>query len=859
MALTPGTTLGPYTITALLGRGGMGEVYRAEDSRLQRTVALKILSPELAAADRAGRFEQEARAASALNHPNILTIYDVGSDGDTPYFAMEWVDGRTLRELLNAGPIPLRRMIGLAHQIAEGLAKAHAAGVIHRDLKPENVMVTADGLAKIVDFGLAKVVATPTLPGDADPTVTRMGGTEPGLVMGTAGYMSPEQAAGRPVDYRSDQFALGLLIYEMATRTRPFRRPTTAQSLAATIEADPAPIETLNPDVPPHLGAIVARLLAKDPAERYESTRDLARDLKSLAQSGSDAVERANVPRGKTMTRWVTVAAAAALVIATAGAVSLWWTRTTLPAASVADPSHPLLVVRPFRNLSADPQHAYFAAGITEEIRGRLSQIASLRLLSRNALDAYKDDVARAIGELGVRHIVEGSVRVEGSRVRVSAELVDAAKQQTLWSEQFDHQLADVLGVQSEIAQQIARALGSNLSSSDRTRLARRPTENHDAYALYLKALQVTGSGRAADAEVTDFLRQAIALDPGFAGAHARLGFVLVTRAYYDDPSFIDQGIDAAQAALRIDPALPFAYFVLGTGYGMKGHVAQARQAFLRALELDPNNAGAMANFSIEELNNGRFDEALYWGRRNFELSGKRGNAFYHLAIPIVTIRADAESRVVLEEGERRAPGFSRVQMLLSMLELFEGQTDRAVARAAAMFERSPTNEEVRFYRADLAYVLDAPDLERWLAPLMELGAGNSLWVAPTVRMRYGYAVMKRGEVQRGASLVAEAERIARQKIDRGNESPALRVELAMGAALRNDADGTFEWLGRAFDSGYRDYSALERDPVLLARFGSDARFTALLERMRGEVVTQRQRARERGLLDFAPLLTPGK
>ena len=859
MALTPGTALGPYRITDLLGRGGMGEVYRAEDSRLQRTVALKILSPELATADRAGRFEQEARAASALNHPNILTIYDVGIDGGTPYFAMEWVDGRTLRELLNAGPIPVRRTIALAHQIAEGLAKAHAAGVIHRDLKPENVMVTADGLAKIVDFGLAKVGGAATLPGDADPTLTRIGGTEPGLVMGTAGYMSPEQAAGRPVDYRSDQFALGLLIYEMATRTRPFRRPTTAQSLAATIEADPAPIETLNPDVPPHLAAIVARLLAKDPSERYESTRDLARDLKSLLETGSRTVEHATVPRRTRGTRWVAVAAAAALVIAGAGAVSLWRTRTAPSAVSAPAPSHPLLVLRPFRNLSADPQQAYFAAGITEEIRGRLSQVASLRLLSRNALDAYKDDVPRAIRELGVQHIVEGSVRVEGSRVRVSAELVDAAKQQTLWSDQFDHQLADVLGVQSEIARQIARALGSNLSSADRTRLAKRPTENHDAYALYLKSLQVGGFDRAADAQAAGLLRQAIALDPGFAAAHARLGFVLVGRAYYDDPSFIDQGIDAAQAALRIDPALPFAYFVLGTGYGLKGYGAQARQAFLRALELDPNNAGAMANFSIEELNNGRFDEAVYWGRRNFELSGKRGNAFYHLAIPVVTIRADAESRVVLEEGESRAPAFSRVQMLLSMLELFEGRTDRAVARAVAMSERSPTDEEVRFYRADLAYLLDAPDLETWLAPLMERGAGNTLWVPVSVRMRYGYALIKRGEAQRGASLVAEAERVARQKIDRGNESPPLRVELAIAAALRNDADGTFEWLGRAFESGYRDYSALERDPILLARFGSDARFTTLLERMRGEVAAQRQRARDRGLLDFTPLLTPGR
>jgi serine/threonine protein kinase len=243
----------------------------------------------VATPDRIERFEQEARAASALNHPNILTIHDVGREGDTAYIAMEWVEGQTLRQLMRAGPFPMRRAISLTQQVADGLAQAHAAGIIHRDLKPENVMVTADGLAKIVDFGLAKLAAAGdrTVVDSHAATVTSAGYTNPGMVMGTLGYMSPEQASGRPVDYRSDQFALGLLIYELVTRTRPFERATTAQTLAATIEADPRPMEALNPDVPPHLTAIVSRLLAKDPADRYESTRDLARELRGLVQTGT--------------------------------------------------------------------------------------------------------------------------------------------------------------------------------------------------------------------------------------------------------------------------------------------------------------------------------------------------------------------------------------------------------------------------------------------------------------------------------------------------------------------------------------------------------------------------------------------
>jgi serine/threonine protein kinase len=246
----------------------MGEVYRADDARLGRTVAIKILPPHLATPDRLERFEQEARAASTLNHPNILTIYDVGRDGDTAWFAMEFVEGQTLRDLLRAGPISLRRALELSRQIAEGLAKAHAGGIVHRDLKPENVMVTGDGLAKIVDFGIAKArTGSASVPAGAEPTITAMAGTTPGGVIGTIGYMSPEQASGRPVDYRADQFALGLLIYELVTRTRPFERPTTAQSIAATIEAEPPPVDALNPDVPPRLADLVTRLLAKEPSE----------------------------------------------------------------------------------------------------------------------------------------------------------------------------------------------------------------------------------------------------------------------------------------------------------------------------------------------------------------------------------------------------------------------------------------------------------------------------------------------------------------------------------------------------------------------------------------------------------------
>ena len=544
--------------------------------------------------------------------------------------------------------------------------------------------------------------------------------------------------------------------------------------------------------------------------------------------------------------------AAIALVAIAAAVVWLWRSQTAAP---VQEQEAPLIAVRPFRSLAPDPQQGYFAAGMTEEIRGQLSQVASLRLLSRNALDGYKEDVAGAVRALGIRNIVDGSIRVDGNRVRVSAELVDASTQQTLWSDQYDRELADVLAVQSEIAQQIARALDANLSPSERERLAKRPTNNLEAYSLYLKAQQLHIDNRAQNLESVGLLRKAVALDPQFALAQAHIGYRLTFMGYYDAASYIDKGLAETQAALRIDPSLPYAYFVLGSGYGMKGMGAQARQAFLRALELNPNHTGAMANFSIEELQYGRIDEATYWGRRRFLLSGKRGQDFYHLVIPMLNLRADAECRVLLEEAERRAPTFERIQMMLSILDLFEGHSDRALSRADALAVRTPENEEVKFYRADLAFFLDAPDLESRLAPLMERSASNQAFAPETVRMRYAYALAKRGEMARSMSLVSDAERIARQKMDAGNESPVLRVELAAAAALRKDTAGALEWLDRALEAGYRDYAFLELDSIFRAQLGVDPRFRDVLDRMRRDVEAQRARARERGLLEVESLL----
>ena len=342
MTLPVGSRLGPYEILAPLGAGGMGEVYRARDARLGREVALKVLPAELSDnADRLSRFEQEARSASALNHPNIVTVHDIGRSDSTSYIAMELVDGRTLRELSAPGALPVRRVLAIACQIADGLAKAHAAGIVHRDLKPENVMVSKDGFVKILDFGLAKLVEPESGGVSVMPTLAKPE-THPGVVMGTVGYMSPEQASGEPLDFRSDQFSFGSILYEITTGQKPFQRKTAAETMSAIIREDPEPIGKVRAEAPPPLRWIVERCLAKDPEERYVSTRDLARELASVRDHASEITSGAETPvdlspRPLKRVRRSTVLAGALLLLL-AGSVAGWQStlKSTPPGRSAA-------------------------------------------------------------------------------------------------------------------------------------------------------------------------------------------------------------------------------------------------------------------------------------------------------------------------------------------------------------------------------------------------------------------------------------------------------------------------------------------------------------------------------------------
>src|SRR5262245_6825612 len=592
--ITAGVRLGRYEILGPLGAGGMGEVYCARDTRLDRKVAVKVL-PETFARDplRQARFEQEARAVAALSHPNILAIHDYGTEGDTPFAVMELLEGENLRTALSRSPLPWRRALEIGAIIADGLAVAHARGIIHRDLKPENLFLTCDGQVKILDFGLARMEA-PTVAGeDTSPYLEVR--TDPGAVMGTMGYMSPEQVRGQTVDARSDFFALGCVLYEMVSGRRAFQRDSAADTTAAILHEEPTSLEL---NAPPQVDAAIRRCLAKEPACRYALARDLASALRS-------ALAGAGPPAAFPTTR--------------AGELAL-------PA-----PSRPIidsLAVLPLVNTSADPNTEYLADGITESLITLLSRLPGLRVMARSTVFRYKGrdvDVQEVGRALRVRTVLTGRLQQRGARLILKAELVDVADGAQLWGERYDRELTDLFAVEETVARDIVAQLRLHLSGDPERQLARPPAADPQTYRLYLKGRYHWNkrTHEGLHKSVTLF-EQAIERDPTFAPAYAGLadaylnlggwGHLAPREAY-------PRAKAASSRALALDEQLAEAH--VSMAMALKEYDWDwdgAERSYLRALQLNPNYPVAHQWYGEYLAARGRHDEAIATMQRALDL-----------------------------------------------------------------------------------------------------------------------------------------------------------------------------------------------------------------------------------------------
>jgi eukaryotic-like serine/threonine-protein kinase len=623
----PGSVLGSYEICELLGAGGMGQVYRAQDRRLGRSVALKVLPPEVAGdAEGLSRFEREARAASALNHVNIVTIHEFDRAGDVPFLVMEWLEGETLRQRLERGALSPALTLDVATQIADGLAKAHEAGIVHRDLKPDNLMLTKDGPVKILDFGIAKLL--PTEPAATSAATQTAPLTSRGAVVGTAAYMSPEQAKGDRLDHRSDQFSLGATMYEMVTGRRAFEGASLAETLAAILDREPPPLRSLAPEAPARLAGIVEKCLSKDPEGRYASTRDLAADLRRLrdASEGRVTVTARAVGAGRAggvrpRRGWLLGAAG---VVAVAAAVAVLVSKRPTRGQAIRS-----LAVVPFLNESGDADLDYAADGITDSLITSFSRIPEVAVQARSSVVRYKTDVdPRAIGrDLNVDGVMTGRVAHRESGLSVAVELVQARDGRLIWSQRYENRKAsDLLALQEEIARDASDKLRLSVSGEMRRRLARRSTENPAAFEAYLKGRYFFNLRPRDTSKAIDFFQLAIDRDPAFASAYAGLAECWVTLGAWENGTraprdAFPKGKSVALKALEIDDDLGEAHAPLGyAALHFDWDAALAEREFQRALQLSPRYAQAHHWYAHYLAATGRREEALAEGLRTKEL-----------------------------------------------------------------------------------------------------------------------------------------------------------------------------------------------------------------------------------------------
>jgi serine/threonine-protein kinase len=618
-----GRQLSAYQILSRLGAGGMGVVYRARDTKLDRTVAIKMLPPAVAS-DREWmhRFVREAKSAAALNHPNVATIYEIGEADGLHFIAMEYVEGETLQARIGGQRLELAETIEIGLQVSDALDEAHTKGVTHRDIKPANIMITPRGRVKVLDFGLAKITRAEGQIADSQASLASM--TAPGVVMGTLPYMSPEQLLGREVDHRTDIFSLGVVLYEMATGRLPFAGASANATMDRILHAQPEAISHINGQAPVELERIVLKCLAKEREQRYQSAREVMADLSRLKEGSAAGavaagVESASKPRARFTARRLVALAAAVMVVVAAMVYALLFRG----ASGERLPEIKSLAVLPLENLSGDPAQEYFADGMTESLISNLTQVRALRVISRTSVMRFKGSrkpLAEIARELNVDAVIEGSVRRDGGRVKITARLIQAVNDTPLRSFDYERELADVLKLQSEVARAVADEIRIQMTVQERARLASARSVNPQAHEAYLLGRVHFSKNNEQDwKQAIEYFERATHIAPDYAAAYTGLSDAWLQRGIFAVKPFKEVEPPARAAALRavgLDEQLAEAHISLAN---LKHYYdwdwAGAEAAFRRALELDPGSLQAHLHYGHLLMHLGRHDEAVREGQ----------------------------------------------------------------------------------------------------------------------------------------------------------------------------------------------------------------------------------------------------
>jgi serine/threonine protein kinase/tetratricopeptide (TPR) repeat protein len=679
-----GKVLGRYRVLEKIGRGGMGEVFLAEDTSLHRRVALKFLPPELQQdAEAHKRFIREARSAAALDHPYICHINEVAEAEGQDFIVMEYVDGQALRAKIGQGPVALEEMLRITIEVVEALEAAHGKGIVHRDIKPENIMLTRTGHAKVMDFGLAKQMGAPAEVAIGGPTMTLL--TSEGTTVGTLGYMSPEQLRGQQADGRSDIWALGVTLYEMASAGRPFQGRSGFEVSSAILNKPPLP---LPPGVPAELGAVIARCLEKQPAKRYQTVQDLRTALEAVRTGTAStwAAWRYRVARRP----WLVAASAAVIIAALLFALNVGGLRTRLTGGAGAEGRAFKLAVLPFENLTGDPEQEFLSDGMTQEMISQLSSLhpARMGVIARTSVMRYKksgvpiDQIGR---ELGVAYVLEGTARREGERVRISAELIQVRDQTQLWSKTYEREATGFLAMQSDIARKVADALALKLLPSEEAQLAKARTVSPEAYEAYLKSIHYREmlSKEGYDA-AERYLNLALEKDPNYAAAWAGLSRVWGGRQQMGWAPSKEASLktkEAAAKALELDDTEVEAHRALaGLLTWLEWDWGAAEREWRLVLELDPGYADSLSSYSHFLMHMGRKDEAMAMVEKALELDpfNVKIQSFYAVDLNFVGRHDEAIA------ASRKALGMqpnSPLAMTALMTALFaEGMYDEALA-----------------------------------------------------------------------------------------------------------------------------------------------------------------------------------